>query len=103
MAAGQITWERFITNNNDARGVRYKFKDLSRQLFTYEFLSQNKLFKYVHSNPNNPGIESGPILDTKHSKKNKKYTPDDVKMIITARQAIAAEKDSDKDLREKVY
>lgn len=63
MSAGQITWERFITNNNDARGVRYKFEDLSRQLFTYEFLSQNKLFKYVHSNPNNPGIESEPILD----------------------------------------
>lgn len=100
MAAGQITWERFITNNNDARGVRYKFEDLSRQLFTYEFLSQNKLFKYVHSNP---GIESEPILDTKHSKKNKKYTPDDVEMITTARQAIAAEKASDKDLREKVY
>ena len=39
----------------------------------------------------------------KHSKKNKKYTPDDVEMIITAGQAIAAEKDSDKDLREKVY
>ena len=68
MAAGQITWERFITNNNDARGVRYKFKDLSRQLFTYEFLSQNKLFKYVHSNPNNPGIESEPILDEVNNK-----------------------------------
>ena len=23
MAVGQITWERFITSNNDARGVRY--------------------------------------------------------------------------------
>ena len=110
-AAGQITWERFITNNNDARGVRYKFEDLSRQLFTYEFLSQNKLFKYVHSNPNNPGIESEPILDEVNNryigyqtfKEKQKYTPDDVEMIITAGQAIAAEKDSDKDLREKVY
>ena len=27
MAVGQITWENFITNNNDARGVRYKFED----------------------------------------------------------------------------
>lgn len=63
MAVGQITWERFITSNNDARGVRYKFEDLSRQLFTYEFLSQNNVCKYVHSNPNNPGIESEPILD----------------------------------------
>ncbi|MGM9575909.1 MAG: hypothetical protein ACI3T2_00575 [Anaerovibrio sp.] len=63
MAVGQITWENFITNNNDARGVRYKFEDLSRQLFTYEFLSQNNKCKYIHSNPNNPGIESEPILD----------------------------------------
>lgn len=63
MATGQITWEQFITSNSDARGVRYKFEDLSRQLFTYEFLSQNNKYKYVHSNPNNPGIESEPILD----------------------------------------
>lgn len=63
MTVGQITWGRFITSNNDERGVRYKFEDLSRQLFTYEYLSQNKVHKYVHSNPNNPGIESEPILD----------------------------------------
>ena len=63
MAVGQITWEQFITSNNDARGVNYKFEDLIRQLFTYEFLSRNHMFKYVHSNPNNPGIESEPILD----------------------------------------
>lgn len=63
MIAGQITWEHFITRNNDAHGVRYKFEDLCRQLFTYEFLSQNNVSKYVHSNPNNPGIESEPILD----------------------------------------
>ena len=49
MATGQITWEQFITVNNDARGVRYKFEDLCRQLFTYEFLSKNKIHKYVHS------------------------------------------------------
>lgn len=59
---GHITWEQFITSNNDVRGVRYKFEDLSRQLFIYEFLSNNN-HKYVHSNPNNPGIESEPILD----------------------------------------
>ena len=45
MATGQITWEQFITVNNDARGVRYKFEDLCRQLFTYEFLSKNKIHK----------------------------------------------------------
>jgi len=43
MATGQITWEQFITVNNDARGVRYKFEDLCRQLFTYEFLSIQEL------------------------------------------------------------
>lgn len=68
MATGQITWEQFITVNNDARGVRYKFEDLCRQLFTYEFLSKNKMHKYVHSNPNNPGIESEPILNEETGK-----------------------------------
>ena len=28
LAAGQITWEQFVTCNNDAKGVRYKFEDL---------------------------------------------------------------------------
>ena len=37
MATGQITWEQFITSNNDARGVRFKFEDLCRQLFTYGY------------------------------------------------------------------
>ena len=63
MTVRKITWEQFITHNHDARGVRYKFEDLCRQLFTYEFLSQNNIYKYVHSNPNNPGIESEPIWD----------------------------------------
>lgn len=63
MANGQITWEQFITSNNDARGVRYKFEDLCRQLFVFEFLSKNKINKYLHSNPNNAGIESEPILN----------------------------------------
>ncbi len=64
----QITWEKFISTNHDVRGVRYKFEDLSRQLFTYEYLSKNKEHKYVHSNPNNAGIESEPILDEKSKK-----------------------------------
>lgn len=68
MAVGQITWEQFISSNNDARGVRYKFEDLSRQLFIYEFLSKNKIYKYVHSNPNNPGIESEPVLDEENNR-----------------------------------
>ena len=63
MANGQITWEQFITSNNDARCFRYKFEDLCRQLFVFEFLSKNKINKYLHSNPNNAGIESEPILN----------------------------------------
>lgn len=68
MANGQITWEQFITSNNDARGVKYKFEDLCRQLFAFEFLSKNKINKYLHSNPNNAGIESEPILNEESNK-----------------------------------
>lgn len=64
----QITWEQFIIINNDTRGVNYKFEDLCRQLFTYEYLAHNVEHKYVHSNPNNAGIESEPILDEKNHK-----------------------------------
>lgn len=64
----QITWEKFISTNHDVRGVRYKFEDLSRQLFTYEYLSKNKEHKYVHSNPNNAGVESEPILSEESNK-----------------------------------
>ncbi|WOO38095.1 hypothetical protein R2R35_06225 [Anaerocolumna sp. AGMB13020] len=63
MSIGIITWEQFITKNNDARGVRFKFEDLCRQLFTNEFLSVNKKNRSVHSNPNNAGIESEPVYD----------------------------------------
>lgn len=68
MATGQINWEQFITSNNDARGVKYKFEDLCRQLFTYEYISKNKVNRYLHSNPNNAGIESEPILDEENNK-----------------------------------
>ncbi len=68
MITVQITWEQFAICKNESRGIRYKFEDLCRQLFTYEFLAQNKLYKYVHSNPNNPGVESEPILDEVNNK-----------------------------------
>ncbi|MBS5115448.1 MAG: hypothetical protein KHY88_07115 [Erysipelotrichaceae bacterium] len=64
----QITWEKFISTNYDVRGIRYKFEDLSRQLFTYEYLSKNKEHKYVHSNPNNAGVESEPIFSEESNK-----------------------------------
>lgn len=48
MANGQSTWEQFITSHNDVYGARYKFEDLCRQLFAFEFLSKNKINKYLH-------------------------------------------------------
>ncbi len=59
----QINWDSFRTYNQDARGVRFKFEDLCRQLFANENLSENKQFKYLHSNPNNYGLEAEPIFD----------------------------------------
>lgn len=59
----QINWERFSTCNHDARGIRLKFEDLCRQLFTNENLSANKQFRYLHANPNNHGLETEPIYD----------------------------------------
>ena len=56
MATNKITWEQFAVFNNDARGIRYRFEDLCRQLFVYEFLSQNKGQKHLHINPNNAGL-----------------------------------------------
>jgi len=56
------TWEKF-TRSNDTRGVRFKFEDLCRQLFTNEFLSENKKTRIVHCNPNNAGLESDPVYD----------------------------------------
>ena len=58
-----INWDSFRTFNQDSRGVRFKFEDLCRQLFANENLSGNKQFKYLHSNPNNYGLEAEPIFD----------------------------------------
>ena len=59
----QINWESFSVNNQDARGIRYKFEDMCRQLFALENLSANKSFKYLHAEPNNHGLETEPIYD----------------------------------------
>lgn len=72
MATSQITWEQFSTLNQTAKGVKLKFEDLCRQLFINEFLSENKNCRYVHSNPNNPGLESEPIYD-EHNQRNIGY------------------------------
>lgn len=65
----QINWDNFKTYNQDSGGVRYKFEDLCRQLFVNENISGNKQFKYLHANPNNPGLETEPIYD----EANKRY------------------------------
>lgn len=59
----QINWENFTIYNQDARGIQFKFEDLCRQLFSKENLSGNKQFRYLHANPNNPGLETEPIYD----------------------------------------
>ena len=59
----QINWDSFSVYNQDARGIRYKFEDLCRQLFANENLPQNKQYKYLHSNPSNAGLETDPIYD----------------------------------------
>lgn len=59
----QINWENFSAYNHDARGIRFKFEDLCRQLFVNENISGNKRFRYLHANPNNYGLETEPIFD----------------------------------------
>ena len=59
----QINWESFKVYNQDTRGIRFKFEDLCRQLFANENISGNKQFRYLHANPNNPGLETEPIYD----------------------------------------
>lgn len=61
--AVEVNWENFASNNNDPDGVRHKFENLCRQLFTNDYLKENKKSRNLHSNPNNPGIEAEPILD----------------------------------------
>ncbi len=68
MQSKLITWEQFISTNIDARGVCFKFEDLCRQLFTNEFLSNNKKTRCVHCNPNNPGLESDPVYDEQNQR-----------------------------------
>ena len=64
----QITWDNFKIYNQDSRGIRFKFEDLCRQLFANEYISANQEYRYLHSNPNNPGLEVEPIYDEKNSR-----------------------------------
>lgn len=68
MLKNQITWESFKLYKIDERGIRYKFEDLCRQLFIYEFLPKKKEHKFLHCNPNNTGIESEPVFCEENNK-----------------------------------
>lgn len=68
MGANKITWEQFAVCSNEAQSINHRFEDLSRQLFVYEFLNGKKEHRYLHSNPNNPGIESEPVYDEINNK-----------------------------------
>lgn len=61
----QINWESFSVYNQDARGIRFKFEDLCRQLFANDYLPE---YKYLHSNPSNAGLETDPIYDEKNKR-----------------------------------
>lgn len=64
----QINWESFSVYNQDARGIRFKFEDLCRQIFINENISGNKQFHYFHANPNNYGLETEPVYDEMHKR-----------------------------------
>ncbi len=66
----QINRESFATYNHDVRRIRFKFEDLCHQLFANENLSGNKQFMYLHTNPNNHGLETEPIYDETNKRWN---------------------------------
>ena len=55
-----ITWAQFAMCNDNATGA---FEDMSRRLFTFEFLKNSRI---PHSDHNNPGVEVLPILEPPH-------------------------------------
>lgn len=63
-----INWDSFKTYNQYSGGIRFKFEDLCRQLFSNENLSGNTQFRYLHANPNNAGLETEPIFDEVNQK-----------------------------------
>ena len=59
----QINWDSFKKHKQDSQGVRIKFENLCRQLFANENISENKHNRYLHANPQNPGLETEPVYD----------------------------------------
>lgn len=60
-----LTWPQFAMCNDDATGA---FEDMSRRLFSLEFLEEGTV---PHSNHNNPGVEVLPILEQPRTDKLK--------------------------------
>ena len=58
-----VNWDSFKLYNQSAKGLRFKFEDLCRQLFANENLAGNKRYRHLHSSPNNPGLETEPVYD----------------------------------------
>lgn len=56
-----LIWPQFAVCNDDATGA---FEDMSRRLFSLEFLGKGTI---PHSDHNNPGVEVLPILEAPHS------------------------------------
>lgn len=56
-----LTWSQFAMCNDDVTGA---FEDMSRRLFSIEFLGKGTV---PHSEHNNPGVEVLPILEKPHS------------------------------------
>lgn len=63
-----INWYNFNTRNLDADGLQHKFEDLCRLIFINEFIEENEQRRYLHANPNNPGLETDPIYSEKLKK-----------------------------------
>ena len=59
----EISWAKFETCNTDKRTA---FENMCRRLFNQRFFDGKKLF---HSNPNNPGVEVVPVMETTSNKK----------------------------------
>ena len=59
----QITWETFEMCNADQKT---SFENMCRMLFNQRFFNSGKI---LHSNPNNPGVEVEPIIESQSGKK----------------------------------
>jgi len=61
-----LTWSQFAVCNDDVTGA---FENMTRRLFSLEFLGKGTV---PHSDHNNPGVEVLPILEQPHSDGSKK-------------------------------